>query len=101
MSRFSMLALLGLAAILVAGCQKRSESPTDDGGGKGAEVSGGPGAGSAPTPQEDPGDPPEKAGKAPPCFPETGPIAFKVDGVEVPKATVDRFLAVWTRTAAP
>jgi len=30
-----------------------------------------------------------------PCFSEKGPIAFRVEGVDVPKATVDRFVGIW------
>jgi hypothetical protein len=30
-----------------------------------------------------------------PAFSDAGPIALKIDGVPVPKATIDRYLAIW------
>ena len=105
------MVLLGLAALVISGCQKRSESSDDSGSapstvkvadGTTAKVgaAGHPdGAPKNQPQQEDPGERPEKPGPVPPCFPDPGPIAFKVNGVDVPKGAVDRFLAVWTARA--
>jgi hypothetical protein len=49
---------------------------------------------------QDEGIPPP-SGETVPCFPEWGPVAFVVDGVPVPEATVDRFAAFYKEQGVP
>lgn len=72
-----LVPILILAVAVVAGCSDRTSSD-DDGSGK-----------------PDQPDQPLATGPVLKAFADEGPIALKVDGVPVPKATIDRYLKIW------